>query len=72
MRLLRDDRPPSNPADEIVCDSCRRDRSSRGSILYGSSRFCNGCATDYELLRAAGLVSGIEHYLSLGGSTEIS
>ena len=57
MRLLReDDRDRGRTADEtVVCASCRRDRPAAGSVRYGETTLCNGCATDYELLRLARL-----------------
>lgn len=57
MRLLReDDRDRGLAASEtVVCGSCRRDRPAAGAVRYGDSTLCNGCATDYELLRLARL-----------------
>ena len=57
MRLLREeDRGRGRPADEVVgCTSCRRDRPAIGAVRYGDAVLCNGCATDYELLRLARL-----------------
>jgi hypothetical protein len=63
MRLLRDDRPSSPDSGTIVCDCCRRDRPARGSVSYGSLLLCNGCATDYELLRIAHSIRGIDDFL---------
>lgn len=56
MRTFRDDDLARTPAAEtIVCLRCGRSRPAAGSLLYGEARLCNGCATDYELLRMAGL-----------------
>jgi hypothetical protein len=57
MRLLReDDRDRGLDAGEsVVCHSCRRARPAPGAVHYGSRTLCNGCATDYELLRLARL-----------------
>lgn len=57
MRLLReDDRDRGRTVDDTVgCTLCRRDRSAAGSVRYGAATLCNGCATDYELLRLAHL-----------------
>lgn len=53
MRLLRRDRPDGMPDEQFTCDSCGRGRPRDGSVAYGESVLCNGCATDYELLRLA-------------------
>jgi len=63
MRLLRDDRVSSGDAESVLCDRCRRARPRQGSITYGEVLLCNGCATDYELLRTAGDVHQIEEFL---------
>ncbi len=57
MRLLReDDRDRGRTPDETIdCTPCRRDRPAAGSVRYGAVTLCNGCATDYELLRLAHL-----------------
>lgn len=56
MRTFRDDDLARTPAAEaIACRRCGRKRPAAGSLLYGEARLCNGCATDYELLRMAGL-----------------
>jgi hypothetical protein len=52
MRLLRRDRS-SGSDDQFVCDRCGRSRDRSGSVAYGELIFCNGCATDYELLLLA-------------------
>ena len=61
MRLLReDDRDRGRTADEtVICASCRRDRPAAGSVRYGATTLCNGCATDYELLRLAHLAPSL-------------
>jgi hypothetical protein len=63
MRLLRDDRAVSGDDEAIHCDRCRRERPRQGSIAYGRILLCNGCATDYELLRTAGDVRRIEEFV---------
>jgi hypothetical protein len=52
MRLLRRDRA-GDPDDRFTCDRCGRERDRNGSVTYGELVFCNGCATDYELLLLA-------------------
>jgi hypothetical protein len=62
MRTFRDDdlaRPVAGQM--IVCARCSRNRSAAGSLAYGAVRLCNGCATDYELLRMAGLEHDLLH-----------
>jgi hypothetical protein len=61
MRLLReDDRTRGLAADEtVVCSACRRDRPAAGAVRYGTVTLCNGCATDYELLRLARLAPSL-------------
>lgn len=58
MRLLReDDRERGRALDEVIaCQMCRRTRPAAGSVRYGDRTLCNGCATDYELLRLARLI----------------
>lgn len=57
MRLLREDDVARGlkPDDTIACATCRRDRPAAGSVRYAGAMLCNGCATDYELLRLARL-----------------
>ena len=55
MRLLRRDKSDAGSDSDFVCDCCGRARPRDGSVTYGDSVFCNGCATDYELLRLAGI-----------------
>ena len=57
MRLLRDDDRERGVENEhtVACASCRRDRPARGAVRYGAQMLCNGCATDYELLRLSRL-----------------
>lgn len=60
MRTFRDDDLSRSGGEATFeCDRCGRRRPSAGSLVYGDLRLCNGCATDYELLRTAGLVSDI-------------
>ena len=65
MRILaEDDRERGVAADtRIMCAACRRARPAAGSIDYAGTRLCNGCATDYELLRIGGQVDGVAGYL---------
>ncbi len=53
MRLLRRDRSVAAAGSVFVCGGCGRAREQSGSIAYGELTLCNGCATDYELLRLA-------------------
>ncbi len=57
MRLLREeDRERGlSPEQTVVCRACRRERPALGAVRYGETVLCNGCATDYELLRLARL-----------------
>lgn len=56
MRTFRDDDLARIPEDAtFICDRCGRRRSLAGALTYGALRLCNGCATDYELLRTAGI-----------------
>jgi hypothetical protein len=66
MRILaEDDRDRGTPPTAtIACAACRRDRPRCGSIDYAGTRLCNGCATDYELLRMAAVVDDVAAYLA--------
>jgi hypothetical protein len=57
MRLLREDDRGRGvaPNATVLCTACRRARSALGAVRYGFGTLCNGCATDYELLRLARL-----------------
>ncbi len=56
MRTFRDDdRGRADPETTVVCGRCGRRRPAAGALAYGDVRLCNGCATDYELLRMAGM-----------------
>jgi hypothetical protein len=56
MRTFRDDdRSRIDPEARFKCDRCGCSRPLAGSVRYGDARLCNGCATDYELLRTAGM-----------------
>ena len=61
MRLLReDDRGRGLAVDQtVICATCRRARPALGAVRYGSSTLCNGCATDYEVLRLARLTPAL-------------
>ena len=66
MRILaEDDRgrsavlPPTIP-----CASCRRERPAAGSVNYAGTRLCNGCATDYEVLKISAIVDDLAAYLA--------
>lgn len=69
MRLLaEDDRDRPSLRDRVLaCAGCRRERAAAGSVQYGATCLCNGCATDYEVLRISGQVRGVEEYLARGG-----
>jgi hypothetical protein len=55
MRTFRDDDLSRRVEDSsFTCDRCGRRRPPAGSLRYGELHLCNGCATDYELLRTAG------------------
>lgn len=64
--LIEDDRDRATLPPSIVCDACQRDRPAAGSVDYSGTRLCNGCATDYEVLRIAGLVDTAADYLGKG------
>lgn len=56
MRTFRDDDlGRADRAGSFTCARCGRTRPLAGSLLYGTARLCNGCATDYELLHTAGI-----------------
>ena len=65
MRILAiDDRERGMPATKTIdCAACRRGRPSIGSVEYDGARLCNGCATDYEVLRMAALVDDVQSFL---------
>lgn len=65
MRILaEDDRERSGGAISTVCDACQRDRAAAGSVVYAGVRLCNGCATDYEVLRISRQVESLTAYLT--------
>jgi hypothetical protein len=75
MRILaEDDRERGVPAEaRVLCVACRRLRPAAGSVEYAGTRLCNGCATDYELLRIGGQVDDVIGYLGahrLAGSDD--
>src|SRR5262245_56075069 len=66
MKILAEDdreRAAAGSQDKVACHACRRHRPAAGSVDYAGTRLCNGCATDYELLRIAGQVSDLGAYL---------
>ncbi len=65
MRLLReDDRERGlSPEQTVLCHACQRERPSLGAVRYGETVLCNGCATDYELLRLARLAPPLPVWL---------
>lgn len=65
MRLLReDDRERGlSPQQTVVCQACRRARPALGAVRYRETVLCNGCATDYELLRLARLAPPLPAWL---------
>lgn len=65
MRLLaEDDRERGVPPSAAYCDACRRDRPAVGSVDYGGTRLCNGCATEYEVLRVSKLTADTAGFLA--------
>ena len=68
MRLLRNDRPSGGPENQIWCAACRRGQDRSGSASYGDYILCNGCATEYELLRLGGSVDRVEDFLPSASS----
>ena len=69
MRILaEDDRGRgASPSLTVPCQSCRRDRPAAGSVEYAEARLCNGCATDYEVLKISGIVDDLAGYLDKAG-----
>ncbi|MGD9889967.1 MAG: hypothetical protein AB7R89_21335 [Dehalococcoidia bacterium] len=64
MRIIaEDDRERGAPLDTVACTACRRDRPAAGAVRYGAAHLCNGCATDFEVLRLAGIASDVDAYL---------
>src|SRR5215208_1215117 len=65
MRILAaDDRDRGTPPPStILCAACRRDRPVPGEVDYDGVRLCNGCATDYEVLRMAAVVDDVAGFL---------
>jgi hypothetical protein len=56
MRTFRDDDRSRLAGDaSFRCGRCGCSRPLAGSLTYGELRLCNGCATDYELMRTAGM-----------------
>lgn len=70
MRILaEDDRDRAGVAGvALFCDSCGRDRPAAGSVEYAGHRLCNGCATDYEVLRISGHTADVQSYLASRGA----
>ena len=66
MRILAEDDRRRGDAlpGTVPCAACRRGRPAAGSVNYAGTQLCNGCATDYELLRMAGLVDDLVDYLA--------
>jgi hypothetical protein len=62
MRLLRHDHRSSGLEEQIWCDACQKTRERNGCATYGAYTLCNGCATDYELLRLGRSVRRIEDF----------
>lgn len=74
MRLLREDDRERGLEDDAVirCDACRRDRPAAGSVRYDALTLCNGCATDYELLRLAHLTPPLSAPAPAGSDGAVS
>jgi hypothetical protein len=68
MRILaEDDRERgTGTVKNAHCMACRRRRAAAGGVDYGGTWLCNGCATDYELLRMGGVVADLAAYLDRG------
>jgi hypothetical protein len=67
MRILaEDDRERGANAESFACTACRRNRPLAGAVQYTVAHLCNGCATDYEVLRMAGVVDDVAGYLADG------
>lgn len=65
MRILaEDDRERSGVSGVAVCHACQRDRAAAGSVNYAGIQLCNGCATDYEVLRISRHVESLAAYLA--------
>lgn len=63
--LAEDDRGRGAGIEETICClACRRDRPAPGSVAYAGRLLCNGCATDFEVLRIAGVVADLDGFLS--------
>lgn len=68
MRLLAEDDRLRVHHDHIVfCDACRRDRPAAGSVDYSGTRLCNGCATEYEVLRVSKVAVDTAGFLAKAG-----
>ena len=69
MRILaEDDRGRGTPAGAtVLCHACRRTRAAAGSVQYDGTRLCNGCATEYEVLRISGVVEDLPAFLAKDG-----
>lgn len=52
------------PQSTSPCDGCGRPRLAPGSVLYGGTRLCNECATDYEIARAQRAINSIDDFLA--------
>jgi hypothetical protein len=64
MRILaEDDRERGAPLDSFDCTACRRERPIAGAVDYAAAHLCNGCATDFEILRLAGIATDVDAYL---------
>ncbi len=50
-------------AERLYCDACELPQPAAGFIQYGRYQVCNGCATEYELVRAQGLVGSIGQFI---------
>jgi hypothetical protein len=47
----------------IHCHACRRPRPAPGFVPYGDLKFCNACATQYEISRMRRLVITAEEFV---------
>ncbi|HXF51205.1 MAG TPA: hypothetical protein VNM43_05955 [Dehalococcoidia bacterium] len=52
------------PPDRVErCDACGGERPAAGFVAYGEARFCNDCATQYEISRTAGGVRDADDFM---------
>ena len=52
-----------SPTSQLFCCACQSRRPMPGFVQYGESQLCNDCATEYEVLRIAGIFETVDQYL---------